>query len=284
MTSENTRARVALVTGCGKADGMGQAVARTLAAAGVTVVVSDLKPSGVPNVGQETRVVGIGWNGVETLVAQICEAGGRASAVLGDISDEADAERMVAEAAAFGGGLDILVNNAAAPQGADRNDISDFGTATWNTVLDINLRGTYLMSRFAVAQMRQNHYGRIVNIASMAGIDALPHATAYSASKAGVLGFTRALATDVGAWGITVNAVCPGVVWTSRAGMFEGTASDEEQLKAARGRVIPVGRVGHPDDIAAAVAFFASEGAGYITAQALPVDGGGISAFPLPQP
>jgi 3-oxoacyl-[acyl-carrier protein] reductase len=277
--------RVALVTGCGKPDGMGQAIARRLADDGVTVVVTDVEPIGAANAGQQDRYAsGDGWRGVDSLVEQLVAAGHRAHAVLGDISVEADAERMVAEAVAFGGRLDILVNNAAAPQGADRADIEAYGVDVWDRLLDVNLRGTYLMCRAAVPHMRTNGYGRIVNISSMAGIDSLPHSTAYSASKAGILGFTRSLAMDVGSWGITVNAVCPGIVWTSRAGMFESKFGEDGELRAQRGKVIPVGRVGTPDDIANAVGFFASEHSGYITAQALPVDGGGLSAFPLPRP
>ncbi|MGO4806142.1 SDR family NAD(P)-dependent oxidoreductase [Arthrobacter sp. 2MCAF15] len=276
--------RTALITGCGKPDGMGQAIARYLAAAGTAVVVSDLKAGGVPNAGQENRATRSGgWRGISTLVEEIRARGGQAEFIIGDIASEEDSARMVAEAAQFNGRLDILVNNAAAPQGDDRNDVEGFGISTWDNVLDINLRGTYLMSRAAVPLMRNHRYGRIVNIASMAGIDALPHSTAYSASKAGVIGFTRSLAMDVGPWGITVNAVCPGIVWTSRAGMFEGSGADDEQ-RLARGRMLPVGRVGTPEDIAAAVAFLSSEAAGYITAQSLAVDGGGLSAFPLPQP
>lgn len=276
--------RVALITGCGKQDGMGQAIARTLAAAGVTVVVTDLAPAGVANRGQEATIGAGGWRGVESLVESIRSTGGIATAVLGDIASETDAERMVAEAVAFGGRLDILVNNAAAPQGADRADVADVPVEVWDSLIDVNLRGTYLMCRASVPAMRANRYGRIVNIASMAGIDKLPFSTAYSASKAGVLGLTRSLAMDVGGWGITVNAVCPGIVWTSRGLLGVNDPSEEQAMRDRRGRQIPVGRVGEVDDIAQAVAYFASEGAGYVTGQALPVDGGGLSAFPPPHP
>ncbi len=276
--------RVALITGCGKQDGMGQAIARTLAASGVTVVVTDLAPAGVANRGQESTIGAGGWRGVESLVDDIRAAGGTAHFSLGDIASETDAARMVAEAVEFGGRLDILVNNAAAPQGADRADVADVPVEVWDRLVDVNLRGTYLMCRASVPAMRANRYGRIVNIASMAGIDKLPFSTAYSASKAGVLGLTRSLAMDVGGWGITVNAVCPGIVWTSRGLLGVTDPGEEQAMRERRGRQIPVGRVGEVDDIANAVAFFASEGAGYVTGQALPVDGGGLSAFPPPHP
>ncbi len=188
-----TVTRVALITGCGKPDGMGRAIARMLAASGIAVVVTDKLPAGVPNRRQELVGVSLdGWRGVESLTEEITAAGGEASWLLGDVGDEADASRLVGEAETRHGRLDILVNNAGAPQGLDRQDIEDVPIEAWDSVLRINVRGTYLMSRFAVPVMRRQRYGRIVNIASMAGVVAVPRSTAYSASKAAVLGFTRA--------------------------------------------------------------------------------------------
>ncbi len=276
--------RVALITGCGKPDGMGQAIARRLAGEGYRIVASDVAPAGVANDDQRGEKPIAGWSGVDTLVEQIVADGGEARTVLGDISVEDDARRMVAEAVDAYGRLDVLVNNAAAPQADDRADIEEVPVATFDRIIAINLRGTYLMCLAAVPVMRRQRYGRIVNIASMAGIEALPASTAYSASKAGVLGFTRSLAMDVGAWGVTVNAVCPGLVWTSR-GRFGVSSPEQEAAQRARFEdSIVSGRVGLPDDIAAAVAYLASEDAGYVTAQELPVNGGGISIFPRPRP
>jgi 3-oxoacyl-[acyl-carrier protein] reductase len=276
--------RAALVTGCGKRDGVGQAIARTLAACGTAVVVADVEPAGVLN--QRQRRLGLrdAWGGLERLTAEIEAAGGAASHVLGDIGDEADARRMVETAVGRHGRLDVLVNNAAAPQGADRQDIEDVPVEVWDRVVAVNLRGTFLMSRFAVPAMRRQRYGRIVSVSSMAGVDKAPRSAAYSASKAGILGFTRALAMDVAAWGITVNAVCPGLVWTSRAVLSDDPDLDLDAERERRGRSIPVGRAGTPEDVAAAVAFLASEAAGYVTGQALPVDGGGLQPFPLSRP
>ena len=278
-------ARTALVTGCGKRDGMGRAIARTLAGSGVAVVVADRVVTGVPNRHQEGQTAASteSWRGLESLVEEIRAEGGTASFVTGDIGSEDDAARMVAEAAADGG-LDILVNNAAAPQGLDRQDIEDVPVEEWDDVLRINLRGTYLMSRFVVPLMRARRWGRIVSIASMAGIDKLPRSTAYSASKAGIIGFTRALAMDVAPWGITVNAVCPGMVWTSRSSLSHDPDLDVDAERARRVGQIPVGRPGLPDDVAAAVAYLASEGASYVTGVALPLDGGGMPPFPLARP
>ncbi|MGY1839601.1 MULTISPECIES: SDR family NAD(P)-dependent oxidoreductase [unclassified Modestobacter] len=274
--------RVALVTGCGKPDGMGQAIARRLAASGHAVVVTDLQPAGVPNARQEQR--GAGWGGVEALAAEITAAGGDALAVLGDVSDPDDAAAMVAAAVDRHGRLDVLVNNAAAPQGPDRADVADVPIEVFDRVIAVNLRGPWLMSSAVVPVMRAQRSGRIVNISSMAGLTAAPFSGAYSASKAGVIGLTRALAMDLGPWGITVNALCPGLVATSRAFLSAAPDVDEAALMEQRGRNIPVGRPGHAEDIAAAVAFLASPEAAYITAQAIPIDGGGMTPFPLRRP
>jgi len=279
-TARVATARVALITGCGKRDGMGRAIARMLAAAGVAVVVTDKQPSGVPNRRQE--IVGVtddGWRGVDSLTEEIAASGGDAMSLLGDISVEDDARRMVDSAAAWRGRLDILVNGAAAPQGLDRQDIEDVPVDVRDSVIAVNLRGTYLMSRFAVPHMRARRWGRIINISSQAGQVAAPRSTAYSASKAAVLGFTRALSADVAPWGITVNAIAPGMVATSRSVLSIDPSLDVDAEIKRRGSMLAVGRPGYPEDIANAVAYLASEGSGYMTGQVLVLDGGGSSPF-----
>ena len=278
--------RVALVTGCGKPDGSGQAVARALADAGAAVVVSDRRPAGVPNRRQE--IVGSGqpasWSGLDSLVSGIEAGGGTAASVLGDIGDEHDAQAMIGAALERYDRLDILVNNAAAPQGADRDVIDEIPVEVFDEVVRVNLRGTYLMCRAAVPAMRRGRWGRIINISSMAGVIAAPRSTPYSASKAGVIGLTRALAMDVAAWGITVNAICPGALETSRSVLSEDPDLDVAAEMQRRGRNLPVGRVGRPEDVAAAVRYLAGEGASYMTGQMLVLDGGGPMPFPLPRP
>jgi 3-oxoacyl-[acyl-carrier protein] reductase len=279
-------ARVALVTGCGKPDGAGQAIARTLAGEGAAVIVTDRRPTGVPNRRQE--IVGSeqpeSWSGLETLVAEIEGAGGAATAALGDIGDQADAEAMVEVAVERHGRLDILVNNAAAPQGLDRAVIDEVPIDAFDEVVRINLRGTWLMCRAAVPAMRQGRWGRIINVASMAGAVPAPFSTPYSASKAGVIGLTRALSLDVAAWGITVNSISPGALGTSRSVLSMDPDLDVAAEVARRGSRLPVGRVGTPADVAAAVRYLASDEAAYMTGQMLVLDGGGATPFPLPRP
>ena len=304
----NGPARAALVTGCGKRDGMGRAIAAALAASGAAVLVCDKEPAGVLNRRQE--VIGAaggadgagtageaggaggagtaggagGWQGVTSLVEEITADGGTASAALGDIGDEGDAQRMVGEAVARYGRLDILVNNAAAPQGLDRRDIAEVPVDVWDHVVRVNLRGTFLMSRFAVPVMRGQRSGRIVNVASMAGVVAAPRSAAYSASKAAIIGLTRSMALDVAPWGITVNAICPGLVGTSRAILSEDPDLDVPAELARRAGNIPVGRVGQARGHRRGRRVPGRRGAGYMTGQILVLDGGGLSAFPLARP
>ncbi len=279
-------ARVALVTGCGKPDGAGQAIARALARDGAAVIVTDRRPTGVPNRRQE--IVGSeqpeSWSGLETLVSEIAAAGGTATATLGDIGDSDDAEAMVRVALERHDRLDILVNNAAAPQGLDRAVIDEVPIDAFDEVVRINLRGTWLMCRAAVPAMRRGRWGRIVNVASMAGAVPAPFSSPYSASKAGVIGLTRALSLDVAAWGITVNAISPGALGTSRSVLSTDPDLDVAAELERRGSRLPVGRVGTPEDVAAAVRYLASDAAAYMTGQMLVLDGGGATPFPVPRP
>ncbi len=271
--------RVALITGCGKENGIGAATAQRLARDGFIVVVSDVASAGVDNDNTVERV-NSGWQGLDTLVARIEAAGGGALSLTGDVSTEDGAAHLVARTIDEYGRLDALVNNAGAPHGQDRGQIEDIPLAAWEAVMGINVRGVFLMSRAAVPHMKARGYGRIVSMSSVAGLEALPERAAYCASKAAVIGMTRSLAFDLAPHGITVNCVCPGSIRTDRAisSTLRAGWTDVDAGLAERAKFIPVGRHGRPEEIAATIAHLVSEEAGYIIGQAIPVDGGGLPA------
>lgn len=272
-------ARVALITGCGKENGIGAAIAQRLAKDGFIVVVSDVAAAGVDNDNAVARS-GSSWQGLDTLVARIEEDGGKAMSLTGDVSSEVGAAGLVAKTIDAYGRLDVLVNNAGAPHGQDRGQIESVPLAAWEAVMAINVRGVFLMSRAAVPHMKQQGHGRIISMSSVAGLVALPERAAYCASKAAVIGMTRSLAYDLAPLGITVNCICPGSIRTDRAisSTLRAGWTDVDQGLAERAKVIPVGRHGRPEEIAATVSHLASDDAGFITGQAIPIDGGGLPA------
>ncbi|MFZ5880195.1 MAG: 3-oxoacyl-[acyl-carrier-protein] reductase [Chloroflexota bacterium] len=239
--------RVALVTGGSR--GIGKAIAFELAARGAAVVVNYHKSP----------------EAAEEVVQQIQAAGGKAAAFQADVSDFKQAEALVKFAVETFGDLGILVNNA----GITRDQlIMMMPESDWDAVIDTNLKSTFNCSKAAVRHMMRKRYGRIISIASVAGQLGNPGQTNYSASKAGQIGFTKALAREVAARNVTVNAVAPGFVDTEIL-----DAMSPETLAAAL-KLVPLARKGQPEEIAYAVAFLASDQAAYITGQVLGVDGG----------
>jgi len=239
--------RVAIVTGGSR--GIGRAVALELAARGASVVVNyNSSP-----------------DRAEEVVKEIESAGGKAAAFHSNVSNFEAAQSLVKFAIETYGDLHILVNNA----GITRDMvIMMMPEADWDAVINTNLKSTFNCSKAAVKHMMRKRYGRIINIASVAGQMGNPGQTNYSASKAGQIGFTKALAREVAARNITVNAIAPGFVDTEILdAMPEGTL--ETALK-----LVPLARTAQPEEIGYAVAFLASDQAGYITGQVLGVDGG----------
>ena len=268
-----------LVTGCGRVRGIGRALAVAFARAGADVAATDIAPGGTRNENEEgLEEIRQGWKGLESLAAEIQGFGRRVLTLVGDVSRAADAERFVAEALARFGRIDVLVNNAAAPHGADRRLVWEVPEEAWDLVLDVNLKGTFLMSRAVIPHMLSRRSGRIINMASVSGKRGTPRRGAYTASKFGVIGLTQVLAQELASYGITANAICPGSVDTSRR---ESTSRRERALAEGNpGAPVlglpPTGRVARPDDIARLALFFASEQSDHITGQAWNVDGGSV--------
>lgn len=247
---DELKGRVAIVTGAGS--GMGRAVAVRLAAAGASVAVNDL----VPEAAQAT---------VDRLISD----GGKAIAVAGDVSDSAAVAALIARTTDEYGDISILVNAAGILR---RTAVFDMEEAEWDLVLNVNLKGTFLPSRAVLPSMRRSGWGRIVNFSSTAGKTASTLGGAhYTTSKHAVLGLTRHMALEEAAHGITVNAVCPGLIDTE---MVRKEVDDDRLRRYTDG--FPIQRLGEPAEAAELVAFLASDRAAYITGQALDLSGGDL--------
>jgi NAD(P)-dependent dehydrogenase (short-subunit alcohol dehydrogenase family) len=264
-----------MVTGCSGERGIGRAIARRLAADGADVVLTS---SGVRlAINKPTS----GWGGLEAVAKEVRDTGQRALTVSLDVRSAAQIAEAMERALKEFGRLDILVNNAAAPAGADRVPVTQLSEDAWDIVLDVNLKGAFLCAKAAANVMLSQHIrGRIINIGSDNSKTGEPKLAAYCASKFGLVGFTQALALELASAGITVNTVCPGPVDTERVDHFgrreDGTydamrrAARITQLSAAT----PLGRLATPKDVADLTAFLASDEAEYITGQAINLVGG----------
>ncbi len=245
--------KTALITGGG--NGIGRATARYFAREGARVVISDLDSEGL-----------------DIACREIVEAGGDVVTVFGSVTDRDDVQKMVDTALDRFGRLDILINNAGITRDAlttrvKNGDVKLMSDEQWDTVLGVNLKGTWLCSQLAALPMMEQKYGRIVNTASVSALGNVGQAN-YAASKAGVIGLTRTLAKEWARFNIAVNCVAPGGVKTQM------TDAIPERIMEGLLHEIPYGRLGDPDEIAAVHAFLASDLASYITGQILFVDGG----------
>lgn len=238
----------ALVTGAGS--GIGKAIARRLAAGGCRVAATDV---------QEDRV--------SEVARMIRDEGGDALAIAADVAKQEDVDRMTAETVSAFGGLDVVVNNAGVGSAAFIESVQD---PEIERVFGVNLVGVIRVTRAAAPHLKDSGRGRIVNVASVEGIRGSGLLPVYSATKAGVIGMTRANAVELARFGVTVNAVCPGPIQTEMLSPLLADKGYHEKLIKG----VPMRRLGVPEDVAGAVAFFASEESSFITGNVLVIDGG----------
>jgi len=238
--------RVALVTGASR--GIGEAIARRLASEGATVLAA---ARSIPS--------------LDRVVAEISSAGGTARAIALDVSESASIDAAVKSALDQNGQIDILVNNAGI---SEDNLILRMSREAWDRVLSTNLTGAFLLTQAVVKGMVRRRYGRIVNVTSVVGLMGNAGQANYASAKAGLVGLTKSVARELGSRNVTCNAVAPGFIATAMTDRI--TAEARETLSGQ----IPLQRLGSPEDVASAVAYLASEEAGYVTGTVLNVSGG----------
>ncbi len=248
--------KIAIVTGA--ASGIGKATAITFAREGAKVMCAD-----------------VNGEGAEAVARTIADTGGEAASIRTDVIEEGDVKEMISSTVTSWGRLDVLYNNAGIGTG---NPVTQVSIEEWDRIIDINLRGVFLGTKYAVLEMLKTGGGAIVNTASDAGLMGTPMLSAYCASKGGVVLFTKATAMEWARMGIRVNCVCPGVIRTPildpMLAMAKAAGASEDAVWARMGKAHPIGRVGNPEEVAEAVTWLASDRASFVTGVALPVDGG----------
>ncbi|MEA2609239.1 MAG: hypothetical protein QOJ75_1482 [Chloroflexota bacterium] len=256
-TIDEFAGRTVLVTG--GALGIGRGIARAFAGAGAGVAIAD-----------------INRGAAERLAEEITGGGRRAVAVAGDVSNSSDAERMVLGTVEAFGRLDVLVNNAGIMPTDWYSRVEDTPEEVWDRIIAVNLKGVFLMSKFALPRIREaGPGGVVVNIASVQGLQSMPGVPAYAASKGGILSLTRNMALDYASEGIRVVAICPGTIDSEIVrDLARAEGGDMEANIQRYGSVHPLGRIGTPADVADAVLFLAGDRASFITGEYLTVDGG----------
>lgn len=241
------KGKTALITG--SARGLGKAIAIKLASLGANIVLNDIPSS----------------EALDETAEELRKSGYKVAVTRGDVRNQDDVKAMISTAVESFGSLDILVNNAGVTKDKPMAMMSE---EDWDLVLDINLKGAFLCTKFAAKQMIKQKYGRIVNIASVAGRYGNRGQANYSASKAGLIGLTKTTAKEFAPKGITCNAVAPGLIQSQMTDVLP------EEIREKYLENIPLGRFGTPEDVANVVAFLASSDSDYVTGQVIHIDGG----------
>ena len=272
--------KVAVVTGAGGRHGIGRAIATRLAREGADVVVTDI-PESATAIRAEDRAEG--WEGLPSVVREIKAEGRQALGIFSDVSDSGQVDDMVRQALDRFGKIDILVNNAGSRPGRDRVLVVDLEEDAFDEVMRVNVRGTYLCSRAVARHMvARGGGGKIIIISSGAGKRGIARYAVYCASKFALVGFTQALAQEMAAHKVNVNAICPGLVDTERVDFIaaalaaEGESAEEHRalMVQERSTRVPMGRIAQGGDIANMAAFLSSAESDYVTGLSISVSGG----------
>ncbi len=255
------KGQVALVTG--GAQGIGRAICQRLSANGALVALMDIEPEAA-----------------RQTAGEISTAGGRAIALAGDVADPERLAAVVGEVQSQLGPISILVNNAGINTSKDRRPIHEYSPDDWHRILRVDLTGVYVVSKAVVPGMIRRGGGRIVNIASIAGLVPLRLQSAYVAAKAGVVNLTRSMALELGPSGILTNCVAPGSILTrGTRSLFYGNTGEQSEVAKSLLAHVPLGRPGEPEEIAHAVTFLVAPEASYINGAVLTVDGGWTAGY-----
>jgi len=244
------KAKIVLVTGASR--GIGRAIAIGMARRGFDVAINDIERQ---------------KEALEEVASEIETFGRRALTLYADVSNKTEVEAMTQKIIEVFGRIDAVINNAGI---LIAGGVEHLAEEDWDSVLDVNAKGTFLVIQSVLPQMKKQNYGRIVNIASIGGKHGAPEQAHYSASKAAVMGFTRVVAQEVGTYGITANCICPGIILTDMGRVN----LDDPQVRKSWQDKTAMRRIGDPEDVVGPVAFFASDDAAFVTGQSLNVDGG----------
>ena len=266
----SNKSKVAIVTGAGRYRGIGRSTALVLAKKGINVIVTGTgrSPETFPDDEKKMK-----WNDVFSTSEEISNLGVKSSAYITDVSDENSVKKMVNNVIEEYGQIDILVNNAAAPNGADRVSVIDLDDTLFRNVINVKLFGTFYCSKYVIREMiKKGNRGRIINISYVMGKSGRANTSAYNAANFAIDGFSQALAKEVAKHNITVNTICPGLIDTARMDLLGRDSGWKKRLEE-----IPLGRAGTHEEVGELIGFICQKEADYITGQAININGGTLT-------